>query len=306
MRRIVLATLILILSGQVDAGVLYQQPPNPAGGFYRSSWWDPDGSNYDEYVWDRFILGSDGDIDSVQWRGAYDPAYGGDSPVVNFTVAIYGSIVGGSEPDLAHPPLVEYETGDNAGETAAGVFGGLPTYDYRFELPAPFQAQADVPYWVQIEGWQWGFPGWSIAQGTGGDGSHFRCQHVTAGLRDGPPTGCWFTRPTGDAAFTLLSAIVTGVEAPEVAAGFALEGILPNPTRGDRIRVAFTLPSAAPAKLFLFDVTGRQQAAMAVGGLGAGPHLVDLVDQGAITPGIYFVRLSQGARSEIAKVVVIH
>ncbi len=90
----------------------------------RSSWWDPDGSNYDEYVWDRFVLGYDADVDSVEWRGAYDPAYGGNSPVVNFTVAIYASSVGGSEPDVAHPPLVEYENSGNAGEMYAGVFGG--------------------------------------------------------------------------------------------------------------------------------------------------------------------------------------
>lgn len=100
---------------------------------------------------------------------------------------------GGSQPDVSNPPLVEYETGGNAGETFAGVFGGTTMYDYRFTLPASFHALAGVKYWIQFEAWQSGFPGWSIATGTGGDAYHFRCQHLTAGPDKGTPTGCWFT-----------------------------------------------------------------------------------------------------------------
>src|SRR6188474_991036 len=52
MKRILLAAFLGTWGTQVHADVIYQQPPDPNGGFYRSSWWDPDGSNYDEYVWD--------------------------------------------------------------------------------------------------------------------------------------------------------------------------------------------------------------------------------------------------------------
>jgi len=304
MKQALLAAVLAMLCTQASASVLYQQPPDPNGGFYHSSWWDPDGSNYDEYVWDRFVLGSNADLDSVNWRGAYDPAYGGNSPVVNFTVAIYASIAGGSEPDVAHPPLVEYETGSNAGETYAGVFGGATMYDYRFALPVAFHAQAGIPYWVQIEGWQWGFPGWSLARGTGGDGYHFRCQHLTEDSKDGPPTGCRFTAPSGDAAFTLLTTAVTSVDSPQLPAAFALRGALPNPSRGDHVEVSFSLPDASPAELSLFDVAGRHMAFKEVGALGAGPHAVDLAGRVPIKPGIYFARLSQGARSQMVKVIV--
>ena len=303
MKPMLLAALLAMSSTHAWTAAIYQQPPDPNGGFYHSSWWDPDGSNYDEYVWDRFVLNQAADIDSITWRGAYDPAYGGGSPVVNFTVAIYGSIVGGSEPDVAHPPLCEYETGDNAGETIAGVFGTVTMYDYRFALPVPFQAQAGVKYWVQIEGWQWGFPGWSIARGTGGDNYHFRCQHVTV-LDNGPPTGCWFTAPSGDAAFALLSTAVSGVDSPPVLADFALLGPVPNPAQGDRLRMWFSLPEAAPAELTLFDVAGRHVASQEVGVLGAGPHAVDFVEPAPIAPGIYFAQLVQGTRSQRVKVVV--
>ncbi len=303
-RTLVMAAMLAIICARADATVIYQQPGNPAGGFYHSSWWDPDGSNYDEYVWDRFVLASNADIDSIGWRGAYDPAYGGDTPVVNFTVAIYGSIPGGSEPDVAHPPLVEYETGNNAGQTYAGVFGGVTMYDYRFTLPATFHTQAGVYYWVQIEGWQWGFPGWSIAKGTGGDGFHFRCQKLTNGPDTGVPPGCWFTLPSGDAAFKLLAAPSTGVEEESGTAEFALRGPSPNPSRGDRLEVSFRLVDAAPAELVLFDVGGRRVASREVGALGAGSHVVDMAADRPIEPGIYFARLSQGGRAQVIKVTV--
>jgi len=305
MKRIMLAAVLVMLGAQAHAGVLYQQPPNASGGFYKSSWWDPDGSNYDEYVWDRFVLGFAADIDSIGWRGAYDGSAGG--PAVNFTVAIYGSSVGGSQPDVSNPPLVEYESGGNADQTYAGVIGGVTMYDYRFALPTAFSAQAGVPYWVQIEAWQWGFPDWSIARGTGGDGYHFRCQHNnTPSLGGGVPTGCWFTAPSGDAAFTLITAAVTGVEAPELPIGLVLSGAVPNPSRGDRLEIAFSLPDAAPAVLSLFDVGGRRVALEEVGALGAGSHVLNIAARNRLAPGIYFARLSQGVRSEMVKMVVMH
>lgn len=305
MRWILLAAAFTVCCISAQAAVLYQQPTNPGGGFYHSSWWDPDGSNYDEYVWDRFVLSSDADIDTVAWQGTYDPAYGGDTPVVNFTVAFYGSIVGGSEPDLAHPPLVEYEVGNDAGETYAGVFGGSTMYDYRFALPARFHAQAGVYYWVQIEGWQWGYPGWSLARASTGDGMHYRCQHNN--LMAGVPTGCWFTRPSGDVVFTLSGTTVADAEDVEGAQdnpGLVLQGSTPNPSAGEEIRVSFRLPDGAPAELVLFDVAGRRVATREVGSLGAGSHTAVLTPQASLGPGVYIARLTQAGRTRTVKVIV--
>jgi hypothetical protein len=180
----------------VHAGVVYEQPHNGSGTLYQSSWWDPDGSDYDQYVWDSFTLGSNQAITEIRWRGGF--LYGGSysGPVINFTVAIYPSIGGGSQPDVVNPPLVRYETGDNAGQTYAGNFGGVLMYDYHFTLPSAFQAAGSTKYWVQIEAWHHGIPEWSFASGTGGDGHYFRY------LTGGP----YYQLVSGDAAFSLWTA----------------------------------------------------------------------------------------------------
>lgn len=300
MKQILMVAMLVWSCARADAGILYQQLPSPSGGSYVSSWWDPDGSNYDRYVWDAFSLGYTANVNTIEWRGTY----GASGSVSNFTVAIYASIPAGTQPDVAHPPLVEYETGGNAGETYAGVFGGVTMYDHSFTLPAAFQAQAGVKYWLQIEGWQSGFPDWSLAAGQGGDGSHFLCEHTNLVSTNGVPTGCWFTTRTGDTAFTLLTT-ATDVQGAAGRADFALNGVLPNPSRGDRLNVTFTLPSEAPAQLAVFDVSGRRVTLEEVGALGAGRHVVDLARRVPIRSGIYFIRLTRGGREVTARATVV-
>jgi hypothetical protein len=178
--------------------VLYSQPPGSNATLLQSSWWAPNDSDYDQYVWDGFVLSASGAVSEIRWRGGYDPArFGSGGPVVDFSVAIYASIPGGSQPDLISPPIVDYQTGGNAGQTLAGTFGGTAMYDYAFILPTPFQAAAGTKYWVQIEASQHGIPDWGITAGTGGDGTYFRR------IADGGNT--LYHTIQGDAAFTLLS-----------------------------------------------------------------------------------------------------
>jgi hypothetical protein len=178
------------------AAIVYSQPPSSNGGLLQSSRWDPDGSNYDRYVWDNFTLPSAQQITAIQWRGGYDPSkFGSGGPVIDFKVAIYASIPGGSEPDVVNPPLVDYQTGGKAGETPAGTFGDVAMYDYQYTLPTSFQAASGTTYWVQIEALQHGLPDWGITSGTGGDGKYFRKYHTGADV---------FQIIAGDAAFSLL------------------------------------------------------------------------------------------------------
>jgi hypothetical protein len=88
-------------------GIIYEQPVDPSGKLFLSSWLDPDGSDFDQKVWDNFTLQSNETITEIDWFGAYDPARGGlGGPVLDFTVAIYPSIAAGTEPALANLPLV--------------------------------------------------------------------------------------------------------------------------------------------------------------------------------------------------------
>jgi hypothetical protein len=185
-------------NAKAQTAVVYSQPPLSSGGLFQSSHKDPDGSAYDQAIWDHFLIQTTQQITEIHWRGGYDPArFGSGGPVIDFRVAIHASIPGGTEPDIVHPPLVEYHTGGNAGETPAGTFGGAAMYDYKFTLPAPFQAVAGTKYWLQIEAVQHGhLPDWGMAAGTGSDGNHYRMTHVE---------GDYFHMVSGDAAFSLLA-----------------------------------------------------------------------------------------------------
>ena len=178
--------------------VVYSQPPNTSGGLLLSSRWDPDGSDYDQYVWDNFTLPIDRAISEIHWRGGFDPARSGSGgPVVDFAVSIYPSIPGGSQPDVVNPPLVEYLAGGNAGQTPAGKFGGVDMYDYTLTLPTAFQAVAGTKYWVQIEALQHGLPDWGIAVGTQGNHWYFRRYYNGGDL--------YYQLVANDAAFSLYS-----------------------------------------------------------------------------------------------------
>jgi hypothetical protein len=95
----------------------------------------------------------------------------------------------------------------------------------------------------------------------------------------------------------------TWVDVP-VALQLALAGPRSNPARDD-LSVAFSLPDASPARLELFDVSGRRISAREVGTLGAGNHIVTLGDGRRLAPGTYLLRLSQATRSVTVRAVVL-
>ncbi len=87
------------------------------------------------------------------------------------------------------------------------------------------------------------------------------------------------------------------------ANGITIHMVLPNPAR-EEIRVSFTLPGDGQATISLYDVTGRRIATENVGSLGAGSHVVTLRDRPE-RPGIYWLRVSQGAESATARVAFV-
>ncbi|MGE5177753.1 MAG: InlB B-repeat-containing protein [Bacteroidota bacterium] len=231
----VLLVSALAVVARAQSVVIYQQPHSGSAQVFKSAWYPPDGLDGDEYLYDGFTLPNDGAITAIRWRGGYTNLLSGagESPVFDFTVSIYPSIGGGSQPDFLAAPLVQYSVGGNAGETPAGIFGSTPMYDYEYVLPSAFMAAAGTTYWLQIEASQgltpfyyWP-PDWGFAVGTGGNGSHFRA--VTGGTLGG---GTLYQVISGDAVFALVGTggvnyTITASEAP--AGSGSITGAGPYP-----------------------------------------------------------------------------
>ena len=56
----------------VQTGSIYTQPVDPTGKLLQSSWLDPDGSDYDQYVWDNFAFQSNQTVTEIDWFGGDD------------------------------------------------------------------------------------------------------------------------------------------------------------------------------------------------------------------------------------------
>lgn len=225
MYSLLLATLPLVAHSAMVA--VYNQVPaatNQTGNLIASAWYaaNGQGSDADFYAYDSFLVSSDQAITEIDWRG-------GGGAVSNFTITIFDSIAGGSQPLVTNPqlpefPLAKYSTGGNAGETLAGTFDGVALYDYKFVLPTPFQAVAGHKYWLRVEADQYVYPPmWGLASGTSGEGQHFNFSTGAARF--------YFT--AGDTAFTLLTQAgplnrVTATASPPGGGTVSGSGVYPS------------------------------------------------------------------------------
>ena len=71
------------------------------------------------------------------------------------------------------------------------------------------------------------------------------------------------------------------------------------------IEVEFTVPTAGTASIEAFDVTGRRVAVSRLDTTGAGAYTAPLTGGGSLKPGIYFLRLTQGALRAQSRVIVL-
>lgn len=209
-----LLVVLLLLMTSAHAAVVFSQPPSAAGGLIISSWVYPNGSDADMYVYDNFQLSTNQAITEIDWRGGYlynaTLPDGRKDPATNFTLTIYESIAGGSQPHVTNPQLPEtylakYQVGGNAGETVAGAIGGQTLYDYKFVLPTPFQAMAGVKYWLRIEAYQSIYPDWGIAVGTGGDRQHFQFSTGAAQFQTTANDAAFVLQAVGGTTFTITT-----------------------------------------------------------------------------------------------------
>ena len=119
---------------------------------------------------------------------------------------------------------------------------------------------------------------------------------VAAGIR----YGYRLAYPNGG---TIAYSSETWVEVP-ASAVFALERLHPNPAIDD-LRVVFSLPSAEPARLELYDLSGRRVLDREVGSLGAGAHRVDLSVGLHLPAGVYHLSQTQGSRRATQRAIVM-
>ena len=85
--------------------------------------------------------------------------------------------------------------------------------------------------------------------------------------------------------------------------GLAIRGLAPNPTRGAPVSVSLSLPRAGQATVELIDIAGRV-ASRGTWSLGAGAGTVRLPGSESLAPGVYLVRLSQGALRTESRIAV--
>ena len=85
----------------------------------------------------------------------------------------------------------------------------------------------------------------------------------------------------------------------------ALEGSRPNPTAGGGLALHFSLADTGPARLEVFDLSGRPVLARDVTALGPGQHVIELGPGARLPAGVYLLRLTQGHQIRTARATVV-
>jgi len=253
----------------------------------------------DDYLLGLQDLGVNTGLDTV------DPGWTGGNA--------HGFIPGHSKTDnfkVGKQPIVEIDTRFLDAESGGPVDGKMVTWidtqGASNRKWSYYSKALDVNHEAHVEGVEpgdnkilvYGAPGYRIDRVYYPDGSlHYGNQEVPVRI----------TNLNRDNTVYITAYIVQdaalGVSAP--ANGVKLEAVRPNPARGDRLAVSFSLASDARAKLELVDIGGRVVARRDVGSLGAGRHSVDLATTKPVAPGVYLVRLTQNGVSSSERVSVV-
>ena len=94
------------------------------------------------------------------------------------------------------------------------------------------------------------------------------------------------------------------IEVP-TAARFALAGASPNPSPRADLSIAYSLAESSPARLELFDAQGRVVARRDLAACEPGAHRERFAEAAGLRAGLYWLRLTQGANSATARVVLV-
>lgn len=92
-------------------------------------------------------------------------------------------------------------------------------------------------------------------------------------------------------------------ESPISNGRFALLGTATNPVKGIS-NVSFVVPKVSNVNLSLFDITGRKVKELYSGRVNAGVHRVRF-DASSLASGVYFIKMSAGSFTDVAKILVV-
>lgn len=95
---------------------------------------------------------------------------------------------------------------------------------------------------------------------------------------------------------------ITGVEDGTIPAEFKLMGSYPNPFNPST-SIRFALPKASDVEVVIYDISGREVAAIKPGTLEAGIHNIRY-DASSLPGGVYFYRISAGSSSLTGKMIL--
>jgi choice-of-anchor C domain-containing protein len=238
-----------------------------------------------------------GSFESGPAPGTMLPLASGNTGVTGWVVTRAGIDYAGTAWTAAQGSRSIALNGPDAGGIAQ-TFETLPhaTYTVRFYLAGDPETLPNVKtmrvsaagqsadFTADITGmWAWD-PGWNPNMWS------FQAASTSTTLE-------FFSTMSGATGATLDSVTVlltsTADVAPPGAETLALAPVAPNPARG-AARVRFTLAQPGPARLAVYDVSGREVAVLADGELAAGVHEAvwdGRSRQGRAPAGLYFAEL---------------
>jgi hypothetical protein len=120
----------------------------------------------------------------------------------------------------------------------------------------------------------------------------------------GPAADQW--QGGADESWAIDAASVEVTQTADVEADFAAGRLavraMPNPASGRSVLLRLSVPALGPARVELIDLAGRRIARRDVD--ATGEQQIALSAGRRITPGLYFARVTQGARTRTARVVI--
>jgi hypothetical protein len=202
--------------------------------------------------------------------------------------------------------LIRVRRGHVLAPIAGSVLQGGSTTEVRWETPAGLQIQSVAVLFSSDDGATWNL----VAQDLANTGSYLWT--VPSAGADQARIAVVLVESADQSGYEVDGVLGVSdrfIVSPLLGVGgatlrFALQGAVPNPSRG--LNVNFSLANAEPATLAVFDVSGREVSVYQVGSLGAGRHSVSVGGvSGTLAPGVYLVHLVQGSHQYVTRAILI-